>query len=148
MFSSIKLTIRYILFISLFGIFLSASEIDIAARIIDKTVTSLFPKNSKVKTWANQKYHIDIILNSRKMSFATYIKDASFYLVGSSIPNYFPKDAIIFTTDINLFYKDKRIIGAFYWQKGRPNLMFLQSRLDKYNLSLSNEFKDYIEDEE
>jgi len=147
MFSSIKLITRYILLIYLLGIFINASEINIAAKIIDKTVASLFPKNEKVKTWANQKYHIDIISHSRKMSFSTYIKDASFYLVGSTIPNYFPKDAVIFTTDLNLFYKNERIIGTFYWQKGRPNLMFLQSRLDKYNLSLSDEFIDYIEDE-
>ena len=141
-----NIVLKVIFLFSIFGAFINASELEIAARIIDKTVASLFPNKKSVKTWANSEYHIKLISKSKKMSLAGFTEKASFYLVGSSIDTYIPKNTIIFATDIDLFYNDERVIGAFYWQKGRPNLIFLKERLDKYKLSLSEEFSSYIEE--
>ncbi len=41
--------------------------------------------------------------------------------------------------------KNKNIIGAFFWQKGRPNILFYQKRLDKKNITLDSSFNHYIE---
>lgn len=37
------------------------------------------------------------------------------------------------------------VTGAFFWQKGRPNILFYQKRLDKHNIKLDSSFNKYIE---
>jgi len=45
-----------------------------------------------------------------------------------------------------MYYK-KDIVGGFYWQKGRPNILFLKDNIDKYNIKLPSSMKQYIESE-
>ena len=53
------------------------------------------------------------------------------------------KDKVAFTIDKELLEKNANIIGAFYWNKGIPEIIFLKERLVKYNLDLSESFKKY-----
>jgi len=143
MFSNIVKILSALLFsVSL----LQASEYAIAAQIIDKTLFSLFPTHENVTTWANTPKHKEIIKHSTKMQPAVSPEEAQFHLVDSHVPETTSDNSILFSTDIELFYNDARVIGAFYWQKGRPNLIFLQQRLEQYGLKLSSEFNPYIED--
>jgi len=41
--------------------------------------------------------------------------------------------------------KNPHVIGAFFWQKGRPNILFYKSRLEKYHISLDKSYDKYIE---
>ena len=41
--------------------------------------------------------------------------------------------------------KNKNVVGAFFWQKGRPNILFYQKRLQMYNVKLEPSFNEYIE---
>ena len=41
--------------------------------------------------------------------------------------------------------KNPEVVGAFFWQKGRPNILFYQERLEKKNIKLSPNFNKYIE---
>ena len=41
--------------------------------------------------------------------------------------------------------KNPNVIGAFFWQKGRPNILFYQERLKKKNIKLDSSFDKYIE---
>jgi hypothetical protein len=138
---------KLLLLLSLVCSMLYSSETVIAAKIIDKTVTELFPGKKTLKSWGSTPYHKDIISKATHLVETKTANEADFCLVGEKIPESIDKDRIIFTTDIDLFYDDKRVIGAFYWQKGRPNLIFLRKRLEAYNLPISSELQDYIEDE-
>ncbi len=42
--------------------------------------------------------------------------------------------------------KNSNVIGAFFWHKGRPNILFYQSRLDKNGIKLDSTFSKYIDD--
>ena len=42
--------------------------------------------------------------------------------------------------------KNQNVIGSFFWQKGRPNILFYKSRLKKQNIKLNPSFDKYIED--
>ena len=53
-------------------------------------------------------------------------------------------DKIIFGTKYS-HLKDTRVIGAFFWQKGRPNILFYKDRLEKNNIKLDSSFDKYIE---
>jgi hypothetical protein len=41
--------------------------------------------------------------------------------------------------------KDQRVVGAFFWQKGRPNILFYKSRLEEKQIELDSSFKKYVE---
>ena len=54
---------------------------------------------------------------------------------------------ILFVTDYRLLKNSFDIVGAFYWKKGRSQLLFIKNRLDEYNITLPREYKDFIIDE-
>jgi len=54
-------------------------------------------------------------------------------------------DKLIFTTNYKTFMLNENIIGAFFWQKGRPNIVFRKSVLDKKGIYLDASFQKYIE---
>jgi len=41
----------------------------------------------------------------------------------------------------------EQTVGAFFWQKGRPNILFYKSRLDRYGIRLNPHFIKYIDNE-
>ncbi len=41
----------------------------------------------------------------------------------------------------------KNTVGAFFWQKGRPNILFYKSRIEKIGLDLGKDFQKYIDNE-
>ena len=53
-------------------------------------------------------------------------------------------DKIIFGTKYS-HLSDKRVVGALFWQKGRPNILFYKNRLDIDNIKLDSSFDKYIE---
>lgn len=50
-----------------------------------------------------------------------------------------------FTTDYEVFLKDKNVIGAFYWRKGRPQLRFNKERCDDFEIHLPSELERYAQ---
>ncbi len=57
------------------------------------------------------------------------------------------KKPILFVTDYRLLKHSFDIVGAFYWRKGRSQLLFIKNRLDAYNITLSEEYADFLVDE-
>ncbi|MEN8302981.1 MAG: hypothetical protein ABFQ64_02775 [Campylobacterota bacterium] len=41
--------------------------------------------------------------------------------------------------------KNPNVIGSFFWQKGRPNILFYKNRLKRHKIKLSPSFDKYIE---
>jgi len=48
-----------------------------------------------------------------------------------------------FTTSYRAYRKYKNSIGAFYWSKGRPQLIFSLDKIDEFNLILPENLKRY-----
>ena len=73
-----------------------------------------------------------------------YSCDDADLLVGKSILD-FPQDCKhkpIFATSYR-FFNNKNSFGAFYWRKGRPQIKFKLSVIEKFNLYLPQNFKKY-----
>ena len=49
-----------------------------------------------------------------------------------------------FVTDYHFLKKSKAILGAFYWRKGRSQLLFIQNRLEIYHIVLPEEYREFI----
>ncbi len=41
--------------------------------------------------------------------------------------------------------KNKDVVGSFFWQKGRPNILFYKQRLKEHKVKLDSSFDRYIE---
>ncbi len=69
-------------------------------------------------------------------------------LVILSTINEIPKECLVkllFGTRYS-HLKNQNVIGAFFWQKGRPNILFYQKRLNRNFIKLDSSFDKYIED--
>ena len=122
------------------------SKTNMETQIIEKIAASLFT-GQRITAWgetSDQKY---VLGQSTKINAVENINDAKLIVVAKKVPQNFSKNAVIITTEYALLEKDERIIGAFFWQKGRPNLLFLRGRMQKANVALGHEFDKYIEDE-
>ncbi len=47
----------------------------------------------------------------------------------------------------SLLKENKIFIGALFWYKGRPNLVFIKSRLERFKIDLPESYSRYIEEQ-
>ena len=57
------------------------------------------------------------------------------------------KKPIIFVTNYHYLKISEEIVGAFYWRKGRSQLLFIKNRLKQYNITLPEEYQSFMIDE-
>jgi hypothetical protein len=91
-------------------------------------------------------YDTNKILNYSKYLRITKCENADFMIIGKDSEEIdHNKPAIMFNED--LIKKVKNTMGALYWKKDRPRLIFIKNRLDKYKIQLLSEYKRYLVDE-
>lgn len=56
------------------------------------------------------------------------------------------KEKLFFTNNYQKLLSDNRYFGAFFWNKSRPNIVFIKQRLEDKQITLSNEYQQFIED--
>ena len=135
--------IKILIILFLITTFSFADDCDKRASIFNMLVKSI-----SSKTYPNIYMHKNIKSlekNSKDLNLIKVCKDADVVLL-STIKN-IPKDCdgkILFGTKYS-HLKNKNVVGAFFWQKGRPNILFYKNRLKKYNIKLPAKFDKYIE---
>ncbi len=55
------------------------------------------------------------------------------------------KTSLIFSTSYYLYEHSPMVVGAFFWQKGRPNIIFRKKQLEHLGIVLPKNFKKYVE---
>jgi len=123
--------------INLFG----ADTLSIA-KIYDSIFTKISQSNS-VRVYCDSQEYKEILFRSRHISLIDSPDDADIILQTKFNSNY-SSDKIIFTPKYSLLKRDKNIIGAFYWSKGRPQIVFIRKRLNKKRVNLVNDLQKYI----
>ncbi|MFK5936861.1 MAG: hypothetical protein QM497_00560 [Sulfurimonas sp.] len=122
-----------------------ANDVKLASSIFNTIVSSItHKKNATVYLYS------DIESVSKYPDKLKVVKDCSSadVVLLSSIKN-IPKDCtfkILFGTKYS-HLNNKNVIGAFFWQKGRPNILFYKKRLEKYHIKLDKSFDKYIENQ-
>lgn len=56
------------------------------------------------------------------------------------------QDRVIFTNNYQKLLKNNKYTGALFWNKSRPNIIFIKDRLDAKNIKLSSDYEKFIED--
>jgi len=121
-------------------------EIELEAKIISKISSDLLKKRTKI--------YIPNISNKEKEIYSKYFdlseecSSADFVFDKNDLASYDCQESnvVYFTNNYRRLMSDGRYVGAFFWNKSRPNIVFIKNRLDKNGMNLSKEYKKYIED--
>lgn len=126
------------------SIFSFASIQKIEKEICAKILLSLFKQKSIIKVWNNSDRAFKN-LNSGRFLFVRSPRQADIIIVDHYED--IKANKPIFVRKYYLLRKYKnRAVGGFYWQKGRPNIIFIKPNLKKFNIKLPSEFSDFIEE--
>lgn len=55
------------------------------------------------------------------------------------------ENKIIFSTSYYFYQNSPQVTGAFFWQKGRPNVIIKSAMIEKLGIFLSEPFHKYVE---
>ena len=131
--------------ISILIITIYANDEKIAASLFNKIVTTITHKKTPTVY-----LYTDIESVSKYPKKLQIVEDCSRAdIVLLSTVKDIPKDCaskILFGTRYS-HLKNKNVIGAFFWQKGRPNILFYKERLEKQQIKLDKSFDKYIENQ-
>lgn len=135
---------KLILTLILFIIPLFSSEIITASKIMEKISSALIQKN-EIAVFTKDLKYIEIVKSSNKLKDVLSCDEADIDLIEIKTTSLCTKKVLLFATNYLAFVKSPDAIGAFFYQKGRPNIIFREENLKKHNIVLSKEFEKYIE---
>lgn len=105
-------------------------------------------KNEKhMKVWSDNQKIIDSFKKLGGLNISKSFKDAQLIVLNNKsnlLKNSIDKH--IFVLDYDLLEEIPNSFGAFFWKKGRPNIVFIKPRLEEQSLRLSTTLQPYTED--
>ena len=121
-----------------------SSAIKTEINIFDLLFGNIFPNKNIINIWNNDKTVDNFLCNHKKYLCTNDMKKADLILLKRVTK--VDKNKPIFVLKYYLLrkYKDQAI-GGFYWQKGRPNIIFIKENLKKFHIRLPYKFHNYIE---
>ncbi len=102
----------------------------------------------ETKVYFDTKRYKDIPKLVKTFRYTDDCKDADILFVDrfDTLPKECQKNHEIFVTSYRDFIKHKdRIVGAFFWQKGRPTIIFNGKMLKRFGIYLPKKYDKYID---
>ena len=125
---------------------LIASDLKTEQKIYELILHTVFPNKTVIKVWGDSIHNKELLNTIPNIIMTSSPQKADFLLLKEKL--YSPVDGVVFVTNYKLLQKmDKSAIGGFFWQKGRPNILFLRKNLEKKHITLPSSMQEYIEDE-
>jgi len=136
-------------FLILFSWQTHALEVKSTLKIYHDIFTSLTHKE-RFSVYTESKIYKNVFSKSKRIILSRTPSSADIILITKKdtlrkLLKY-TKKSILFTTKYNLLDNSDDIIGAFYWRKGRSQLLFIKNRLKKHGISLPGKYSKYIID--
>lgn len=112
----------------------------------------------KITVYTNDKEYRDVFIHSKEISLSEDPENTDIILITqesmlNEILDNMSQDMnkteqpIIFVTNYKFLKISEKIIGAFYWRKGRSQLLFIKNRLERSNITLPEEYQKFMIDE-
>ena len=115
-----------------------------------ENICSGIKDNNGMRIWSDDEDILKFFQNISSFKTSKDFKNANFIIV-KNVKNIKNKTDInnkhVFVLDYYLLDKIPQSFGAFFWKKGRPNIVFIKPRLKQQSLELSSELKPYIEEQ-
>ena len=111
-----------------------------------------------ISVYTNDKEYRDVFIHSKEISLSEDPENTDIILITqesmlNEILDSMSQDMnkteqpIIFVTNYKFLKISEKIIGAFYWRKGRSQLLFIKNRLERSNITLPEEYQKFMIDE-
>ena len=137
--------------------YLNALDTESTLKIYQGIFHALSSK-TPINVYTNDKEYRDVFLHSKKIVLSNTLEASDIALVTDerTLKNIlytknsnrnFDKKPIIFVTNYHFLKISKEIVGAFYWRKGRSQLLFIKNRLKQHNITLPKEYQSFMIDE-
>ena len=133
---------KTLLLIFIFSFYANAIDHSNTAKIYNTILTKI-AKKSSVDVYCDSQEYREVLFQSKNINLVDTPYQADIILQTKSSSK-FNKNSIIFTTKYYIFKNNSSVIGAFYWSKGRPQIIFSRQRLHKLNFTLSDELQKYV----
>lgn len=128
------------------SLMLNASQKEYATKIVQNLVEVIDKSNTSV--WVDSGGSDEVeSLELKQLNVVKTCKHAKVLILASE--KTIPKHCIskpILVLDYDLLDKYTNAVSAFYWQKGRPNIVFLKNRLQNFSISLPSAYDKYVEE--
>lgn len=119
--------------------------------------TALSPK-ALIAVYTKDQEYRDVFSHSKRIFLSDKLEEADIALVTeeSTLNNVLysvkvnkndSKKPIIFVTNYHFLKMSDDIVGAFYWRKGRSQLLFIKKRLRQHDITLPKEYQSFMVDE-
>ena len=131
-----------------FGLKKSDNTTKFEVQIIAKIAKDIVDKDLKIYLIGASDEFRELI--SKENFITNNCRDANFIYVaagsGDNLKHCKNESAVYFTSDRELFEREQKFIGLFYWFKSRPNIIFLAKRLHNHKIALPNMYKRFVEE--
>ena len=135
---------KYLLAFILLPLLLQASQLSYEAKIYRLTASVLFPNKKIIYVWTDSDKNSKVLRQIPTVKQVEEIEKADILFVTHRTD--ISSKTMKFVTSYKLLKRYKAsAIGGFYWKKGRPNILFLDSSVKKYNVKLPESMHKYIE---
>jgi len=122
----------------------SAKGLSAEQKIYASVLGALYGE-SRVKLWCDDEKKAEMLSLLNNIALTKDKSDADILFVFHSLDLESDKPKFVGSYALLKHYKND-VIGGFYWQKGRPNLLFLRSNLKKQHLEVGAALEKFVED--
>ncbi|GEM_PF-340952 len=128
-----------------------SNEKELEIRILEKIFSDITGKRKvKVYLLGNKSNYFSTNMKkySKNLKEIKNCKEADIVFLAGRYKNKLPKSCygkVVFSSRRKDVFIRKNCIGAFFWKKGRPNILFIREKLNRKKVKLPSEYDKFIE---
>lgn len=123
-----------------------SKEIELEAKIISEIATSSL--HEEIKLFIPNMSEMEKKVYSQYFTLTQKCETSNFVFVNKTVEHETLCDntkRLFFTNNYRKLLSDDKYYGALFWNKSRPNIVFIKNRLDKKAIVLPSTFNQFIE---
>lgn len=120
-------------------------------------IFSALSSKTTINVYTNDKEYRDVFSYSKRIFLTSEIEESDIALITNEralkrilyrfrVNTNVSKKPILFVTDYHFLKESDDIVGAFYWRKGRSQLLFIKKRLKEHDITLPREYQSFMID--
>ena len=118
--------------------------LEVGAKLMTMVTSGIFAKDH-IRVFTNDAHYKQIFENMTQTTLVDSCEEADFVVLNDeTINDPMCKERPAFVTKYQLLDEYDNAVGALFWTKGRPQLLFVLSRLNSYSVTLPDTFGHYI----
>jgi len=124
----------------------ASDTVHFQSKILEKVLSDIStPK--KLKIWTDDIKILNELKDHKVLNMVNHICDSNLVIIKNK--KHLSKDCkadFIFVLKYNLLNEIPNSFGAMFWKKGRPNIVIIEPRINKQNISISKDLEPYLEE--